>query len=158
LEGRGLIGDVQVSRPATNLRKLLPKISSQRTRDFVDEAVTCYEKKSYRACIVLSWVGAVALLYDHVFNNKLQPFNVELTRRFPQQKPVHSIDDFADIKEFTFLDILQDISVVGQSVKEELKARLKLRNGSGHPNGLQVGQLVAAAHLESLINHVYAVF
>jgi hypothetical protein len=162
LTQRGLIGAVHIAQPATNLRALLPKIASQRTRDFVEEAILCYEANAYRASTVLSWIGAVSLLYDYVFSTKLVNFNAELARRGATQKhkpkPVANMDDFAEIKEETFLDIAHAISIIGKSVKDELKARLQLRNGCGHPNNLQIGQHMAAAHLEALITNVFAVF
>lgn len=158
LSSRGLIGDVQISQPATQLRGHLVKISNPRIRAFLDEAIVCYETKNYRASTVLSWVGAVALLYEHVLKTKLAAFNAELLRRDPRQKPVVVFDDFSDIKESAFLDILQSISAVGKSVKNELKQRLQLRNGCGHPNSLAIGPHMAAAHLEALITNVYSVF
>ena len=145
----GLVGDVHIGQPAAQLRALLPKITSMDARAFVAEAVSSYETKCYRAATVLSWVGAVAILYDHIFAKHLAAFNQELTRRFPKHKPVSAIEDFTEIKEFDFLDIAQAISVVGKSVKSELKARLTLRNGCGHPNKLAIGAHMVAAHLES---------
>ena len=162
LTKRGLIGAVHIAQPATDLRSLLPNITNQRTRDFVEETILCYEAGAHRASTVLSWIGAISLLYEHVFNAKLTEFNAEIARRTANQKQksklVAAIDDFAEIKEETFLDLLQAISIIGKSVKDELKARLKLRNGCGHPNSLQIGQNMAAAHLEALIKNVFAVF
>ncbi|HKW54974.1 MAG TPA: hypothetical protein VJO12_14875 [Stellaceae bacterium] len=158
LTQRGLVGNVQVTQQATSLRTLLPKIFDARIRDFVEEAIACYEIKSCRPAVVQAWVGALALLQEHVIKYKLADFNAEMKRRDAKWKPAITTDDLADIKEDTFLDVLHAISVIGKSVKDELKARLKLRNGGGHPNSLRIGELVAAAHLESLINNVFTVF
>jgi hypothetical protein len=158
LSDRGLIGETHVSQPAISLRKLLPKISNERIREFATEAVSCYEISSYRASTVLCWMGAVGVLQEYVFQHKLSELNAELLRRNPKHKAISALDQISEIKEDTFLDLLQAISVIGKSVKDELKARLKLRNGCGHPNSLSVGALAAAAHLESLINNVFSVF
>jgi hypothetical protein len=158
LSERGLIGEAHVAQPAVSLRKLLPKISNERIREFATEAVSCYEISSYRASTVLCWMGAIGILQEHVFQHKLRELNAELLRRNPKHKPITVLDEISEIKEDTFLDLLQAISVIGKSVKDELKARLKLRNGCGHPNSLTVGGLAAAAHLETLINNVYAVY
>ena len=158
LRERTLIGDVHVSPSATKLRLVLTKITNERTREFVEEAVVCYEAEKYRASTVLSWVGAVAVLYEHVFALSLAAFNAELLRRNAKAKQVVALDDFTELKEDLFLDILQAISVIGKSVKDELKQRLQLRNGCGHPNNLAIGQHMAAAHLESLIANVYLKF
>jgi hypothetical protein len=69
-----------------------------------------------------------------------------------------SCKGLSDLNEDTFLDVLHAISVIGKSVKDELKGCLKFRNGCGHPNTLVVGETRVAAHLESLINNVYLIF
>jgi hypothetical protein len=152
------MGNVQISQPAAELRKHFAKIVNAQIRVFVEEAIACYETNNYRASVVLSWVGAVALLYEYVLHNKLAEFNAELQRRDPKQKPVSVFDDFGEIKEERFLDILHSISVIGKSVKDQLKQRLQLRNGCGHPNSLTIGPHMAAAHLEVLMTNVYAVY
>lgn len=155
----GIAEDRIVAQPATTLRKLLPKISNQKNRDFIAEAVSCYECKNLRAASVLAWVGAVSILYEHVIQHALAGFSSEWVRRNPQKnRPITTVDDLSDIKEDVFLDVLHSISVIGKSVKDELKGCLKFRNGCGHPNTLVVGETRVAAHLETLINNVYLKF
>jgi hypothetical protein len=60
------------------------------------------------------------------------------------------------MKEYDFLQVLAAISVIGKSVKDELEVCLKLRNGCGHPNSLLVGEHKASAHIETLIQNVFA--
>jgi hypothetical protein len=62
------------------------------------------------------------------------------------------------MKEFDFLQVLEAVSVIGKSVKGELEACLKLRNGCGHPNSLQVSESKVAAHTETLMLNVLAIF
>ncbi|MNR54217.1 hypothetical protein D3C85_1743630 [compost metagenome] len=62
------------------------------------------------------------------------------------------------MKEFDFLQILPAIGVLGKNVKDELEVCLKLRNGCGHPNSLVVGEHKASAHVETLIQNVFAKF
>jgi hypothetical protein len=89
----------------------------------------------------------------------LAKFSNEWVKRNPQRnKPITAVEDFSELKEDTFLDILNAISLIGKSVKDELKGCLKFRNGCGHPNTLVVGETRVAAHLESLINNVYTKF
>jgi hypothetical protein len=159
LAALGIVSDQIVVQQATTLRKLLPKVSSDKNRDFVAEAVSCYERKNLRAAAVLSWIGAVSILYDHVMQHALTRFNAEWVRRNQQKnRPISAVEDLSDIKEDTFLDVLHAASVISKSVKDELKACLKFRNGCGHPNTLVVGETRVAAHLESLINNVYLKF
>ncbi|MDE0259165.1 MAG: hypothetical protein OXR82_12370 [Gammaproteobacteria bacterium] len=145
-------------RVAVGLRRHLDTIRDDTTRGFVEEAVLCLENALHRAAIVLSWVGAVSVLQQHVARLRLHDFNREAHRRFKKWKPARTADDLSRTREADFLIVLESISVFGKSVKQELEAALKLRNGCGHPNSLQVGEAKAAAHVESLILNVYSKF
>lgn len=154
-----LSGSVMLSptpKISANLRSHLSTIKNEDTVSFLDEAIRCYESKLYRAAIVMSWVGAASLLYDHVINYKLKDFNEEAIRRDPKWKAAKKKDDLSKMKEYNFIQILYAISVFGKSVKDELEACLKLRNGCGHPNSLKVGESRVASHIETLMLNVFA--
>jgi hypothetical protein len=106
----------------------------------------------------LSWVGAVSLLYGHVAANRLSAFNAEATRRDARWKVARTEDDLALMKEHDFLNVLEAISVIGKSVKQELQAALTLRNACGHPNSFKLGPARVAAHVESLVLNVFQKF
>lgn len=142
----------------SGLRKQLPSILNDATRNFVDEAVKCLEAKLYRSAIVTCWVGAIAVLYDAVIASHLSAFNAEAEKRDSKWRLAKTADDFSKMKEFDFLQILPAISVIGKNVKDELEVCLKLRNGCGHPNSLVVGEHKASAHVETLIQNVFAKF
>jgi hypothetical protein len=158
LQKLGIIGDNILIKQAQTLRKLLPKIQNERNRNFISEAVSCFEQRSLRAAAVLSWVGTISILYDYVLLNALDDFSNEWVRRNVRNKPIKTLDNLSDLKEDTFLDILHEISIIGKSVKDELKGCLKFRNGCGHPNTLEVGEMRVAGHLETQINNVYEKF
>ncbi len=140
----------------SGLRKQLGAISSGPTKAFVEEAIKALEAGLFRSAIVLSWVGGLAVLYDHVVANSLGDFNAEASRRDTKWKVASTSDDLARMKEYDFLQVLAAISVIGKSVKDELEVCLKLRNGCGHPNSLLVGEHKASAHIETLIQNVFA--
>jgi len=139
-----------------DLYVLVSKISDTHTKSFLNEALSCFEAKNYRASVVLSWVGAISILYKHVIANHLQNFNIEAARRDPKWRPAKTADDLSRMKEKDFLNILQAISVLGKNVKQELDGCLALRNACGHPNSLIIGENRVAAHLEILILNVYS--
>lgn len=143
---------------ATTLRQLAAGISETDTRSFVTEAIECYERRLHRAAVVLSWQGAISLLYDEVIRKKLTGFNAEAQKRNPKWKQAKTRDDLARMKETDFLDILEAISLIGKSVKGELKTCLDLRNGCGHPNSLKISDYSVAAHIEKLVLNVFQVF
>jgi hypothetical protein len=143
---------------ASSLNDHAANISNPNTRKFVSEAIACFEGRQFRAAVLLSWVGAVAVLQDHVFTTKLLEFNSAAKARDQKWKVAQTIDDIGLMKEDTFLEVLQDISVLGKNVKQELKKGLTLRNGCGHPNSLAVAEHKVSAHIEDLILNVYSVF
>ena len=100
----------------------------------------------------------MSVLYDQVVKSHLAAFNAEATKRDVRWKVAKTADDLARMKEHEFLQVLAAISVLGKNVKDELEGCLKLRNGCGHPNTLTVGESKAAAHVETLIQNVFAKF
>lgn len=157
-----LSGEILAASPAAaeaqSLRAILPKLKNDDAREFVTEAIVCAEQSLFRAAVVLSWVGAMALLHQEVVSKHLAAFNAEATKRDPKWKPAKSTDDLGRVNEATFLEIGQIVGLVGKNVKQELDGCLKLRNGCGHPNSLKIGPNKVAAHIETLTQNVYAVF
>jgi hypothetical protein len=145
-------------RTADTLRAHASKIQNNDSKGFVEESIECFESELYRSAVVLSWVGAMAVLYDYVLANKLTDFNAELKRRDFKAKSIKNTDDFRTLKESTCLDILESVSVIGGDVKTQLKQCLDLRNSCGHPNSLKIGEHSVAAHIEKLILNVFSVY
>lgn len=140
------------------LRNQLSAVGNPACRAFVEEAIKAFEVQLYRSAIVLSWVGAVAVLYDYVVAHKLAAFNAEAARRDNKWKVASTPDDLARMKEHEFLQVLASISVIGKNVKDELEVCLKLRNGCGHPNSLVVGEYKTSAHIETLLQNIFSKF
>lgn len=147
----------QTKEISDNLRQHLKEIDGN-TKLFLEEAIACFENELYRATVVLSWTGAVSLLYHHVVENHLEEFNDEATHRNPKWRKAKTKDDLARMRESDFLDILDTLSVIGKNVKQELQFCLKLRNACGHPNSLEVSQNRVASHLEILALNIFSKF
>ena len=148
-----------------SLRAMLPSVTSADTQAFLEEAIKAYEYSLFRSAVVLSWVGAISLLYDNVVAKHLAAFNAEATVRIVDKhgntmwKIAKNKDDLALMKESIFLDIIADLSIIGKNVKEHLKNTcLALRNSSGHPNSFALGKAQVEAHLEHLALNVYQKF
>jgi hypothetical protein len=150
--------NLPVAKATTNLRSHLDKISDPDTRLFIDEAIKCCEFGLWRAAVVLSWVGAVSVLYDFVTKNKLSEFNVAALRRKPDWKPAKTKDHLGRMKESEFLQVIGDISLIGKNEKKELDHRLEFRNACGHPSSLKIGEHQVASHIEFLILNVFSKF
>jgi hypothetical protein len=145
-------------KTAAGLRAHVTKLANADTRAFVEEAVRCFEGKLYRSAVVLSWIGALALLYDFVVAKKLKEFNAEALKRDAKWKAASNNDGLARMGEHDFLQILPAIGVIGKNVKDELEICLKLRNGCGHPNSMKIAEHRVAAHIEQLMLNVFDVF
>lgn len=144
---------------ALNLRIHLEKISNPDTREFVEEAIACLEAKQLKSAVVMSWVGAISVLYDFVLANKLTEFNARAKVVKKDWKEAITKDDLAKMKESDFLDILAYLSILGGNVKEDLKNNcLNLRNSCGHPSSFKVGKHKVEAHIETLIQNVFEKF
>lgn len=157
---RTIVGASPITTVSPSLRKIAVNINNEDTKNFVLEAIACFEAHHYRASVVLSWVGAVSVLYDHVLNDSslLATVNAEARRRNKDWKDAKSKDDLGLMKERTFLEILVKLSVVGKSIKTELLGCLNLRNGCGHPNSMIIGEHKVSAHIEFLVQNVYSKF
>lgn len=143
---------------ASGLRSHLSNISNPETAAFVEEAIRCYETKLYRSAVVLTWVGAISVLYDYVMSHKLVEFNADAVKRNAKWKMATIKDDLSNMKEHDFLQVLHAISVIGKSVKDELEGCLKFRNGCGHPNSLKIGESRVSGHIETLMLNVFSKF
>ena len=62
------------------------------------------------------------------------------------------------MEEYDFLQVLESISVIGKSMKQELEKRLQLRNACGNPGSLKMAEKTVAAHIEVLILNVFSQF
>lgn len=154
----GVIQNSPTQSVKPTLRKYASDITDNHVRQFAEEAISALEVGLLRSAVVLSWVGAVSILYQEVINNHLIEFNAEAVKRFPKWKNAADPDGLSKMKEYDFLQILNGISVIGKNVKEELEACLKLRNSCGHPNSLKIGEHKVASHIEILILNVYGKF
>ncbi|MDP2316534.1 MAG: hypothetical protein Q8P41_26815 [Pseudomonadota bacterium] len=133
-------------------------------RSFVQEAVGCYKGGHFRAAIVLSWVGAVALLLKHTLADAalLAVINADGGRRFPAGRSAWvaatDAEGLTQKGERDFLDTLARVGGITDDVKKKLVVCLDTRNSCGHPNPGPVGSRMASAHVEVLIGHVFTKF
>ena len=148
----------QVNLTSTKLKTYISKIMALDTRNFLTEAILCFDNHFYKAAVVFSWVGAVSVLQDEIIKKHLNDFNAEAQRRSPKWKMAKTKDDLSAMKEFDFLEVLNAISVIGKNVKEELQICLKLRNGCGHPSSLEVAESRVSSHIEILVLNVFSKF
>lgn len=148
-----------VTHSSRSLRGHADSIKDGLTKSFVMEAIVCFEAKQYRAAVVFSWAGAIALVYEYVFSKKLLEFNAEALRRDAKWRTAKQQDDLGRMKEHEFLDVCEAIGILGKNVKQILQNEcLMLRNACSHPNSALIAENSVAAHIEKLIKNVFARF
>jgi len=147
-----------LKKPADLLRKLLPTLGNAEVRAFIEEAIGCVEYSLLKAGVVFTWVGAVAVLHDHIVTKHLAAFNADAKSIDPKWRPAKNADGLTVMKESDFLDTLVRIGVIGKNVKTELKQCLDLRNSCGHPNSLKIGEAKVQSHIETLVLNVFQKF
>lgn len=154
-KGKKHIHDLGIidSTPAQNIKNELREHSAQinnaDVKKFVEETITALEKGLLRSAIVLSWMGAISVLYKEVKNKHLDAFNREgKSRSGKKWKDVSNFDDLTRMKEYDFLQILFALPLIPKNVKYELESCLKLRNACSHPSALKIGEHKVASHIE----------
>lgn len=152
----GVISSVPTQNVKPTLRKYSSQINDEHVKQFADEAISALETGLLRSAVVLSWVGAVSILYAEVLNNHIAVFNTEAQHRFPKWRNASNADGLTKMKEYDFLQVLAALSIIGKNVKDELEQCLRLRNSCGHPNSLKIGEHKVASHIEILILNVYS--
>ena len=145
------------SDASSRLRNCLSLISEPSTAKFVEEAVECFEHGFYRSAAILSWVGAVAVLQDHVKSNHWDAFQ-DATKQDIRRWSARDVSDLIHMKERDLLVVLVRISVLDKNTEKQLRKCLDLRNSCSHPNSFEVGHLLVASHMETLIQNVFTKF
>jgi hypothetical protein len=125
---------VQVSQHLTDL---VSKIKDSQEKAFLVEALNCYRVEAYRATIILVWILAIDHLQKYIFGQKLNDFNSVLAKN-PDKKvqKIVNYDDFADLSEIRFIELMRSANIVSNDVRKILDEKLGIRNSAAHPSGI----------------------
>jgi hypothetical protein len=147
------------------LKSHLDTIQDKQRRMFIEESIKAFDVGAFRAAIVLSWVGAVHILQEHIIAKHKAAFNAAGAARMAKAAvkgekynfaAVKSLKDFGVISEAELLQLCQDAGIIHKAEKQALGERLDLRNQSGHPNPMIFAEHVVASHIELLMLNVYS--
>ena len=144
--------------PALALKSLNDalKAAPPNYRDYLSEAVTCYENGLYRAAILMAWAAVMEHLYiiasDHP--GGIKNFETVNNSRFGKSKTYREIkkkDDFLYIGEANWLQLAEDAGLMNRNARTILTERLNLRNRCGHPTKYKPGREETVVFIESLL-------
>lgn len=141
------------------LTDLPAKVPSVDERAFLQEALTCYRSKAFRACIVMTWNLAYAHLLDWILNDpiRLATFNTAIKKRYPKKSGliINKYDEFIDeMKEREVIEICSSAGLINSNVFKIMKDKLDRRNIVAHPSAVIVVQHQADDTVSELINNV----
>jgi hypothetical protein len=147
-------GRVETSQ---TLRELLPQVRIETERNFLQEAIDCYEVGAYRAAIVMGWLLALDHLFEFVLRHKLAEFNLALAKNTDKRVRVTAVrakDDFSEMPESKFIEFCRSAGIINNDVRKVLDTKLGIRNSVAHPSAIAVSQVRATEFLDDLVQNV----
>jgi hypothetical protein len=154
-ELEGEFSDEKPKQKISNkLRELVSKTSQEDNRNFLIEAISCYEIKAYRAAVIMTWLLVIDNLYEYIFATKLEEFNGALGSQNLKIKVIVSKEDFGELKEVKFIELCRAANILSNDVKKILEEKLGIRNTCAHPNNIVVAESKATSFIEDLIDNV----
>lgn len=141
----------------TGLPGLIPAIGE---REFLDEALRCFQVGAFRASIVMCWNLTFDHLCSYVLSSHLASFNQSWPRRHPGHHAqsrfaaVSRRDDFSDFKESQVIEICRAAGIISGDIEKILREKLDGRNSAAHPSGVVISQLKAESYIDDLVRNV----
>ncbi|WP_133154946.1 hypothetical protein [Billgrantia endophytica] len=114
----------------SDMEEMVGRIEEDKIKDYMQEALSCYMAKAYRACIVLTYIA----LFDDIVeklgelgrvNKKAKKIYDEATKKLNAQ----------DVYESYVIDQLKSNALLPSLDAEFLNTLRTLRNKSAHPSG-----------------------
>ena len=137
------------------LRDLLKDITGKEQQLFLEEAITCFEVKAFRASIIMTWLLALDVLYEYILTKKLTDINAAITAHGKYKKiQVTKKDDFTDIKESDFIELCRVGKIITSDIRKILDEKLDFRNTCAHPNTIVVNEPKVIAFIDDLVDNV----
>jgi hypothetical protein len=149
--------DRSVTQTSAALRKLEAKLPSGREKGFLTETIDCFEAGANRATIIMCWILAVDHLYDYTFQHHLAGFNIELAKVTDKRIKITRIqdrDDFGEIPESKFIELLRASSIISNDVRKILEEKLGVRNSCVHPSGILIKPSKVIEFVDDLVENV----
>jgi hypothetical protein len=144
-----------VAQTSTTLRSLEHKLPAGSDKDFLKEAIDCFEAGANRAAIMMVWILTIDHLFSYIWAHKRAEFNVALSNNSGVKiKQVKSRDDFTDMKESKFIEICRAAGIITNDVRKVLDDKLGTRNSCAHPSGIKVNRSKVIDFVEDLIANV----
>ena len=143
------------AQTSATLRSLEHKLPAGADKEFLNEAIDCFEVGANRAAIVMTWILAVDHLYAYILAHKLSDFNAALAKdKGVKLSSVSQRDHFTEIKESKFIELCRAAGIISNDVRKILDQKLGTRNSCAHPSGVTINKSKAIDFIEDLVDNV----
>lgn len=136
-----------------SLLALMQSVESNQQRDFLKEAISCFEIRAYRASIVLTWLFTMDTLYDHVLHHKQKEMN-RAQKILSKKKPIVDKGSFEEYKEADILEAMKSVNIITKEQYKLLVEKLNTRNSAAHPNQTTFKEHKVVAYIQELIDDI----
>lgn len=158
---RKLGAEKMTAQTSATLRSLEHKMPEGADKEFLKEAIDCFEVGANRATIVMVWILAMDHLFAYILKHKLAEFNAALatnTDKSVKVKVITQRDDFTEMKESKFIELCRTAKIISNDVRRILDQKLQTRNSSAHPSSVKVGNTKVIDFVEDLVDNVVLKF
>ncbi|MFZ2275378.1 MAG: hypothetical protein WAV68_00170 [Candidatus Nanogingivalis sp.] len=141
------------------LERQIALVSDIYERDLLEEAARCYRVEAYRAAVVMIWAVTMSHTYSYVFAKELTAFNAAISRDSDKKlKPIKKIEDFGEIKETKFIQLLRSADIITNDLRKILDEKLGTRNTAAHPSKTHLKGSKATEFGQDLIANIILAF
>ncbi len=147
------------AQTSATLRSLEHKLPTGADKEFLKEAIDCFEVGANRAAIIMAWILAMDHLFAYILAHKLVEFNTALSKdKGVKITSVSQRDDFTEIKETKFIELCRAAGIVSNDVRKILDQKLGTRNSCAHPSGVTINKSKVIDFIEDLVDNVILKF
>jgi hypothetical protein len=158
---KAYLGSQSTVEVAKILKDLPASVPDVVEREFLNEALICFEHKAFRAAVVMTWNLAYSHLLEFILTHHLAAFNAKYPFVLPgkwakaKAKPISAYDDFSvDLQESEVLEIAKSANAISTDVFKVLHSKLGRRNSAAHPSSVVIGQLQMDEFIHDLVTNV----
>ncbi|TFD62710.1 hypothetical protein E3T39_01870 [Cryobacterium suzukii] len=155
------VSDIAHQAPAQALHSLrdAARRAPANYRQYLEEAINCYEANAYRGAVLMVWAATIEHLYSVIDGHQLgfKLMQAENLKRFEKSSGYRRIskkNDLLHLNDGNFIQLCEDAGVFNKNARSVLDDALKTRNRCGHPTGYTVGREEVVIFIERLINNV----
>lgn len=140
----------------SKLSKKINQLTNEDEKNYLLEAIQCFDSGALRAGILLTWIAAMRNLQNKLLKHyTLHSINTAIQKHIKEPKLIRSITDFAYILEGVQLKAACDLGEIDKNEKGVLEDCLDLRNNCGHPGQYKPEEFKALAFLEDLLTILF---